>query len=64
MTICSCLGRLTANPTCPTHSLANHFPWYIDSDDTTNIDCECGERIGGGITEWAVHVHTTLTGTT
>jgi hypothetical protein len=36
----------------------NHFPWYADPTDTTNIDCQCGTAIGDGVGGWAEHVCT------
>lgn len=33
-----------------------HFPWYVDSCDTDNIDCQCGHPISGGLAEWSTHV--------
>lgn len=33
----------------------NHFPWYIDSSDTDNIDCQCGHPCDG-IAGWADHI--------
>lgn len=38
----------------------NHFPWYVDSSDTDNLDCQCGYRVSGGIAEWADHVAAVL----
>jgi hypothetical protein len=32
----------------------HHFPWYIDSSDTSNIDCQCGHPCDG-IAGWADH---------
>lgn len=36
--------------------IENHFPWYADPDDTTNIDCQCGKAIADGVGGWAEHV--------
>ena len=36
----------------------NHFPWYADLADTTNIDCQCGKAIGDGVGGWAEHLCT------
>lgn len=36
-------------------ALVGHFPWYADPTDTTNIDCQCGHKVGKGIEEWASH---------
>lgn len=33
----------------------NHFPWYIDAADTTNIDCQCGQPCDG-MAGWATHI--------
>ena len=32
-----------------------HFPWYVDSSDTDNLDCQCGEKLAG-IGAWASHL--------
>ena len=32
-----------------------HFPWYVDSSDTDNIDCQCGDPCDG-IAGWATHI--------
>jgi hypothetical protein len=32
----------------------HHFPWHIDSSDTSNIDCQCGHPCDG-IAGWADH---------
>lgn len=42
--------------TGPAH-YEQHFPWYADPTDTTNIDCQCGHPCGGGVGEWADHLH-------
>lgn len=39
--------------------IEQHFPWYIDSTDTDNIDCQCGEACDG-IAGWATHITNTL----
>jgi len=28
-----------------TKQVEQHFPWYVDSADTDNLDCQCGEKI-------------------
>lgn len=33
----------------------NHFPWYVDSSDTDNIDCDCGAACDG-VGGWATHM--------
>jgi hypothetical protein len=35
-------------------TVENHFPWYADPTDTTNIDCQCGHPCDG-MAEWATH---------
>lgn len=37
-----------------------HFPWYVDSADTDNLDCQCGSKCDG-IAGWATHISTELT---
>lgn len=32
-----------------------HFPWYVDYTDTTNIDCQCGQTCAG-MAGWATHI--------
>lgn len=39
----------------------NHFPWYIDSSDTDNIDCQCGAACNG-LAGWARHITNQLQG--
>lgn len=39
----------------------HHFPWYIDSADTDNIDCQCGQPCDG-IAGWATHISNQLQG--
>lgn len=36
-------------------AVESHFPWYIDSSDTDNIDCQCGQPCEG-IAGWARHM--------
>jgi hypothetical protein len=36
-------------------TVETHFPWYIDSSDTENIDCQCGHPCNG-IAGWADHI--------
>jgi hypothetical protein len=32
-----------------------HFPWYIDSSDTDNLDCQCGAACDG-LAGWSTHL--------
>ena len=41
-------------------AVEHHFPWYIDSSDTSNIDCQCGHPCDG-IGGWADHITKELT---
>ena len=36
-------------------AVEHHFPWYIDSSDTSNIDCQCGHPCDG-MAGWATHL--------
>jgi acetone carboxylase gamma subunit len=44
--------------------LEQHFPWYADPTDTTNIDCQCGHTTGDGLAGWSHHLATQLLGDT
>jgi hypothetical protein len=36
-------------------TIEGHFPWYADPDDTTNIDCQCGQPCDG-LAGWSTHI--------
>jgi hypothetical protein len=41
--------------------IEQHFPWYIDCCDITNIDCQCGVTCEG-MAGWADHASAEIKG--
>ena len=45
----------------PAETIEGHFPWYVDSCDTDNLDCQCGWTTNQGIQAWSTHLAEQLT---